>query len=59
MGLVVALELDERSRVSDRTKIGLGRKLGRVVPRQLLEIFKAHVPCSKQERYAFEIAWTP
>jgi len=57
MGLVVALELHERCRVSARTKIKLGRKSDRVVPRQLLEILRTHIPGFDQEKYAFEIAW--
>lgn len=58
-GLVVALELHEHSRVSARTKITLGRKSDRVVPRQLLEMLRTHIPGFDQEKYAFEIAWTP
>ena len=56
-GLVVALELHEHSRVSARTKIRLGRKSDRVVPRQLLEMLRTHIPGFDQEKYAFEIAW--
>jgi len=43
--------------VSARTKIRLGRKSDRVVPRQLLEMLRTHIPGFDQEKYAFQIAW--